>query len=1037
MYDGKTVPNNENYSQSVTGKLEGYAQNSLLYLEKEFDVEGDTAQFYFNTNNSTSGPYGYYAIITAYGDDFVSIYDNGNYAIYNEPLHSISFTKKDSIDKNRTIEGAKFKLEGTSDYGTDIQLYSTSNSEGIVTFYGLEKGRYTLVEELAANGYALNDVAYTVKVDELGNYDIGTVSYMDEIRYAHTINFDDEGNRNSNNYYFGTDVNRTVKIEGAKSLHVELKYGSHTGWIAVYDGRIVPNNENYGQSVSGKLEGYAQNGLNYYEKEFDVEGDTVQFYFNTNNNSNGPYGYYAVVTCKQENIESIYENGEFAIYNAPLANFYFEKRDQYNNTKIGGAKFKLYGSSDIGNLYNEIQTSVNGTGIVAFNNLEPGTYVLKEIEPANTSEVSYLPDNEARIIEVFDDGKVTLNDEVIWPLSERNDEPYIWYNTRYKGEITVTKKWNDNLNNDSRQEPRIYISTERGYEAYSTVYFRTADSTHSIIDYVTGGNVTSFKRNINLSEQQVLEKLGVTRLDNNYDKDNCKFKIYGWVEEETLYWWTNADKAILPSNLNYYFYNETSLNDINWSGIYKNGYWTGTAGEETITESTTSMKKMLYNCWNIRYLDMEWFNNLAINNKTDMEGIFGDNYDTQEGTMSELRFIKIGDNFKLFDTSILPAGNWKNQQTDIITDSFDLNGKITAGTYERIQPEGQIGYAVQIYGIQQDEDINNNKLGLTFGPALGADYRNSYVTHTYEANSNGTYNVVILTHQVKSDGSETINREYLVNSSGNKVTRTEAEKNKYNINIHNMTWQQIADLSISDPTVFRDCMLCGDTKKVKIDLNEEIELNVTPTYGDGVSGLQAEIKEEYKIWNYERNNGKSYNGYAGSRIRATLIGENSDTNSRFAGTNILSESTCLYSCFDAELKNVIKAKKVKYSTGNVNSYSTNTVYDDIWLLSCRELCGTAEYSGYATEGIGSSGQAYKIFTDTQSKFYMGNYVNSTKDGRKIYVYYGINNHIWLGVWLRSIYLPSNNQTCALSPEGDMSGGFANSISGIAPGFCLK
>ena len=115
----------------------------------------------------------------------------------------------------------------------------------------------------------------------------------------------------------------------------------------------------------------------------------------------------------------------------------------------------------------------------------------------------------------------------------------------------------------------------------------------------------------------------------------------------------------------------------------------------------------------------------------------------------------------------------------------------------------------------------------------------------------------------------------------------------------------------------------------------------------------------------------------------------------------------MYSCFDAELKNVIKAKKVKYSTGNVNSYSTNTVYDDIWLLSCRELCGTAEYSGYATEGIGSSGQAYKIFTDTQSKFYMGNYVNSTKDGRKIYVYYGINNHIWLGVWLRSIYLPSN------------------------------
>ena len=41
-------------------------------------------------------------------------------------------------------------------------------------------------------------------------------------------------------------------------------------------------------------------------------------------------------------------------------------------------------------------------------------------------------------------------------------------------------------------------------------------------------------------------------------------------------------------------------------------------------------------------------------------------------------------------------------------------------------------YAVQIYGINQDEDENGNPLGLTFGPATGANYNNAYVTHEYE-----------------------------------------------------------------------------------------------------------------------------------------------------------------------------------------------------------------------------------------------------------------------------------------------------------------
>ncbi len=124
-----------------------------------------------------------------------------------------------------------------------------------------------------------------------------------------------------------------------------------------------------------------------------------------------------------------------------------------------------------------------------------------------------------------------------------------------------------------------------------------------------------------------------------------------------------------------------------------------------------------------------------------------------------------------------------------------------------------VNYAVQIYGINEDVDASGNPIGLTFGPAVGDNYNNKYVTHSYEETSigSGIYNVIIQTHTVAANGSETTAEEYLTNSSSENVTRTEEQKNKYDINMHEMTWTQIA--AVADKTDFLDCMLCGDTKK--------------------------------------------------------------------------------------------------------------------------------------------------------------------------------------------------------------------------------
>lgn len=637
IFDNTVEPTFENLEYSISGQICDETFLTYDYVNEngyenvcskiEYTIDGDTVSFLFTGDSGEEWCYyGYYAIIEGdnFGEGGESIYNNGEYDIYNEPLHSFSFIKKDLIDKNVVVPGVTFKVAGTSDYGNYFEKTAVSDKNGKVTFDGLEKGTYTLTEIDTPSNYVLNTNVYTVTIDKMNNFTIS---------------------------------------------------GSH-----------------------------------------------------------------------MEATDNGYE-----IYNEPKHNFYFTKKDKYNNQNLGGAKFRLYGTSNIGNTYDETVTSVTDTGFVTFDNLESGTYILKEIEAPNTSETSYILDEEAKVIEVFEDGKVTLDDELIWPLSERNEnDPYIWYNTRNKGQITITKKWVDNLDNSQRQEPKIYVSTMRGELAYSKVYFRTADDTHSIIDYVTSENVTAFKRNTSLSEQEVLAKANVTRLDNDYSNENAEYKIYAWEENGTVYWWTKADRAVLPANLDYYFQNETGLTDINWSTIYRNGFWAGTPGSETIETSVTNMQNMFYGCTSMVNLDISIINNSAITEETkaNMQYAFGNNGSTPEGAMTALKYITVGDNFKLFDTSVLPEGKWKNQTTNEKTKNTDLTGTISAGTYEKTLPIELIGqsvnYVTSLNGVTLDNwkvfDVEDGYVYLIYG-----DYMpNSAVAGRLYVETYGSY--MVYTH---------------------------------------------------------------------------------------------------------------------------------------------------------------------------------------------------------------------------------------------------------------------------------------------------
>ena len=59
IYDGSVTPSQSNYADSVTGKLGG----STKVDNEVFIIPGDTAQFYFQSDSSSSNYYGYYAVV--------------------------------------------------------------------------------------------------------------------------------------------------------------------------------------------------------------------------------------------------------------------------------------------------------------------------------------------------------------------------------------------------------------------------------------------------------------------------------------------------------------------------------------------------------------------------------------------------------------------------------------------------------------------------------------------------------------------------------------------------------------------------------------------------------------------------------------------------------------------------------------------------------------------------------------------------------------------------------------------------------------
>ncbi len=438
----------------------------------------------------------------------------------------------------------------------------------------------------------------------------------------------------------------------------------------------------------------------------------------------------------------------------------------------------------------------------------------------------------------------------------------------------------------------------------------------------------------------------------------------------------------------------TTYNDIK---IYKNGAQIYTITREAFEEAEQNAEVQTFYFYN-------GTNHSVANPVTarfvSVKDLLGD-YQPDRGCGVEINAVNYTDmdNLYLYDATeennglrTAVDGSWGAEWTnDVATitlgHDFGANGICTICGYdEGAANDYDVKYAVTIWGINQDKDKYGNTLGLTFGPATGADYTDAYQAH---------------------------------------LTESEYDSGEKGVCLHWMSWEEIAEQSEKDPAAFQECFENGCTHAVNIKLNTSLSQNSysdTMNNGDGAGVLLNSIASKYRRWNSENVN---TGGWPASQIRAVLNGSDKQTGANAA--DALTSDDCLLSCFPKELQDVIVPKAVTSDTvyDSQAEEDSKTTYDKLWLFSGAEV--------YMDSGTNNN-----VIRTNEGQVY----ARSTALGISTSGYAALTNYDETGtgnVWrLRSLYRSGPAYVYQVTDAGGWTyGACTTNTYGIAPGFCLR
>lgn len=287
---------------------------------------------------------------------------------------SFNLKKVDESDMTTPIKGITYRLSGTSDYGTEYLEERVSNSKGNMSFETIEKGTYELREVDCSADWQLNMETYTVVINNKGLAEIEGITKDGEI-------------------FIVSDKPR---------IHADivfLKYNNVTGGMVKNAKFRLSGTSDYGNDY---LMYASSNEIGRVDFE-NVELGTYEL-----SEIEAPSGYIQkkepwTVKVDERGIASIYDNdkeesknktGYYTLINEPYHSIRFVKSSTYGEgIYLEGAEFSLTGVSDYGTSIDMTATSgkADDGGLVVFEGLEPGTYILKETKAPAEHDLNKKP----------------------------------------------------------------------------------------------------------------------------------------------------------------------------------------------------------------------------------------------------------------------------------------------------------------------------------------------------------------------------------------------------------------------------------------------------------------------------------------------------------------------------------------------------------------------------------------------------------------------------------------------------------------------
>ena len=950
----------------------------------------------------------------------------------------LTFKKVNKTNPSETVSGITYRIAGTSDYGTQVDMRVTTNSNGMGVFEGIEKGSYLLQEYETTDDWLIDTTEHTLKVDGKGVLTVDGEDYTNTNGSSDKVYVFQDNPRIHGDLFFSkrslpNDVERNgAAITGAKfRLSGTSDYGTNITMYATSDnGTVVFKNIEKGiyelQEVSLPDGSPFVLSDRVYQVVCDesgnvaiagekADGKVIPPYTGTwSSDKEGTYTEWVKGT----------NGGTQMVFNEDrYFSFDLRKVDAANTTTaLAGAQYTISGTSDLGTVYNDTFTT-DGNGLIEFalNHhpyLEKGTYILQETkapkvdktENGVTTHLTYALDPSRYLVMIDYHGNVSIvnYDQGNAEVTRDNNGNFVFKDDRVNsGEITITKIWDDDADNSTRPLPKITITTYDPSEPKVLLKFNPNGGTWSS-DNTTAAKQATF----------------VIKTDSD---GNQYLAPYTDGAKEIAQMAANAGKSSTPN--------------VTKSGAKFNA-WPGTDAAKYTIENPADEDYRIYkldkdgNKVKIGAVDSETltaqWNEPAVYYAVSPYGIGKETLKEKEGTAGITFGPATGNMFSNYTNGSEISNKYAPMvNAHKVSDSTYLinDSSVSDGTATTVTSYDYIDYRGTKQTMAARRRIAKGQTTVT--PAQ------------VKADMDAVQPEVEITEtSIESEGERTKDINHIVGDDGKEVGNVPNTTDAYRC-IHYDNWATILYWNEHDPHVYDKCVENHCSKRLEISLidlpdnsafskstdtnyNKDALFPANPLTQYGQYQGQSQWLSRYQV---PSGDGDSFIGiscwdlgfdahytdideYSASLIRAELVGADPYTSedNNAAGENAkikYTVSRSVYMAFPEAIRNQIGAKAL-YDTSRSVKHGNNVdglsgpYYDKLWLFDYNEIFNN---------NVGSS-----VYTER----------NAFTAGAR-------GSLGWW--WLRSRYAYGHARGVDNSGGGDYDG--VDSAYRVAPGFVLK